>query len=418
MKIKSKSFKNRTNEEYKIILNSKLLHKNTLSSVKSSDNIENPHKIRLVQKTLKNKYFMSEKTNKKTKDNSTNIDTFDDLQNKMNKNIKNGQNIFLHNIYLANVLKMKSATNHHHIKTINLNINNLQFENSGGTENETRNYKKNYLFNSNSTDNIKKNKIDFVRKRINYNIKRLKNIMKYQNIKDINIRPSSGKSWLFDYEAKKPKINRYNIQFPYNYKKIIPKINLMKRINNSILINKERPHIIENDKIKKKSKMNFINYNNNYNKFNSYNSSINNNSYKKKNNKSIFNKSFTKIINKKGMGKHNDKQKKVQLNNQKANSIISNYINESKKNKVKRSKIKNDSLFRLKKLFNNYSSNINDMFHNNDKKYMNYDRNSKDNDKDNSLSISNNNIILNNLSPIGNSMNEEHTNATINKIFL
>ena len=161
------------------------------------------------------------------------------------KGTNNNKSCILQNLYLANLLnmeKMNLNTNNNNINSIikNVNINKCFLENC---KNSGLNEDKKYINNNNkekfynSIDSAKRKKKIFSLMRIKSNMKYIKENPFFN---DLNLQPSSEKSWLFSCE-KKNQINNRNIKNYENInkkKRIIPKINIKKNINNSNLIYK------------------------------------------------------------------------------------------------------------------------------------------------------------------------------------
>jgi hypothetical protein len=236
----------------------------------------------------------------------------------------------------------------------------------------------------NSIENKKRSKNIFSLMRIKSNMKFIK---QYPYFKDLNLRPSSEKSWLFTYEKKNSKSTSNKDKYSdnnKNNKRIIPKIHFIKNINNSNLEYKSKNFInnfILND-------YNERNINNSHNQNKICN---NNNLYQvriKKNDKIIFgynahSRNYENFIDKSQTIFKKSKLAKTNYEN--------NFI---KKKTIKRNTNKSkNNIFRMKSCKN--QNNIYKSIINNREIYLknnNENKNNMDND------ILNEDLIMNNSS--------------------
>lgn len=415
MKIHSTSFKNKTiYNPSKLKLNSKLLKKVTSSSLKSSDNIKKDNElIKVDKKKLNNIYLTLNKNIKMNiKKKKNNINNVSSLYNEKMSIGDKSRYVFLHNVLLANVINMENFN----LKTIDVNnqMNNINMnkyfekynKNSAKSYDEgSRNQKNknNKLYNS--IDNDKRYESIFATLRVKGNIKYIK---QYPYFNDLNLQPSSEKSWLFAYEKKKPTILSRNLKYggKNDNRKYIPKFNFINKANNSNLTNKMQSYNTFFIEEYKNKKLNIRDSNSNYN------------NYRKKNEKIIFNYNF---INK--GNNHNKEYKsknKSQINNKGSRLIISNYGNHcNKSSNIKKNNIVHDvkKVFRLKSC-KNYSTNRKYIINNYDKNISNFNNeNYKENNKDSDMSTINVDIISNNISSFDNLLNEDEDFISINPIF-
>ena len=418
MKIRCTSFKNKTiYNPSKLKLNSKLLKKVTSSSLKSSDNIKKDNVlIKVDKKKLNNIYLTLNKNIKMNiKKKKNNINNISSLHNEKILTGDKSRYVFLHNVLLANAINMENIN----LETIdvknqinNINMNkcfekyNKNSAKSYDKGNRNQKNKKNKLYKS--IDNDKIYKSIFATLRVKGNIKYIK---QYPYFNDLNLQPSSEKSWLFAYEKKRPIILSRNLKYggKNDNTKYIPKFNFINKANNSNLTNKKQSYntfFIEEYQNKKLNIRDSIsNYNNN---------SLNNN-YRKKNEKLIFNYNFINKGN--NNNKENESINKSQINNKRTRLIISNY--HCNKNNIKKNNIVHDvkKVFRLNSC-KNYSTNRKYIINNYDKNISNFNNEKyNENNKDSDMTTINVDIISNNISSLDNLLNEEEDFISINPIF-
>ena len=305
MKIQRTPLKNRTIINHsKLRLNPKIIKK--FSSSKKV--IKRNNKIDKLLKTLDNRKlnFIYMALNETTKSNNIEnknikkININNDIPSFPNKNIKKrnkNKSCILQNIFLAKILNMEfmdnikkndletNISNNSIIKKVNMNnyfLDNYNIYNQKPDYDIKNNNKIEKYYNS--IENKKRSKNIFSLMRIKSNMKFIK---QYPYFKDLNLRPSSEKSWLFTYEKKNSKSTSNKDKYfdnNKNNKRIIPKIHFIKNINNSNLEYKSK-NFINNFIINDYNERN-INNSHNQNKI-----CNNNNLYQariKKNDKIIF----------------------------------------------------------------------------------------------------------------------------------
>ena len=259
MKIQRSPFKNKTiYKTSKIKLNPKILKKFAFPSLKEINGAKRDKNdktmIKLENKKLNFIYMVLNKT---VKFNNFVKKYFSDYNNDKSslydKSIPKksiNKSCILQNLFLANSLNMdkinikaNNNTNNNIIKNINMNKYFLDNINKNGA----KSYDDNKLMNSNKKEFIY-NSLDSIERNKNlFSLMRIKSNMKYikQNpfFKDLNLQPSSEKTWLFSIGKNNPISNSHKIIYDENNKKsnrIIPRINLIKNINRSNLINKSK----------------------------------------------------------------------------------------------------------------------------------------------------------------------------------
>ena len=245
MKIQRSPLKNKTINTSKITINPKLKTRFRNSSLKPSKTKQDNKNLNFIYMAL-NKTIKINSVVNKSINNYNNKETKTIYDKIILKGTNNNKSCILQNLYLANLLNMEkmNLNTNNNIKSIikNVNINKCFLENC---KNSGLNEDKKYINNNNKEKFC--NSIDSAkRKKKIFSIMRIKSNMKYikENpfFNDLNLQPSSEKSWLFSCE-KKNQINNRNIKNYENInkkKRIIPKINIKKNINNSNLIFKSK----------------------------------------------------------------------------------------------------------------------------------------------------------------------------------
>ena len=213
--------------------------------------------------------------------NESNRDNTSIINEENSKNNKSHYTLF-QNVFIINSLNLNKNNKVQNNIKISEKSNNFRKENNYD-KNSINNYNKksrNYKINNSFINNNLNNRI----KNVKTPLKKVREIMKYiaqsSNFQDLNLRPSSEKSWLFHSEKKRPMTSfkqiRYNMK-SIEHKKIIHKIHSNERIN------KLRYNSIDNENFRKKIKSKITNKNNNLNFFINYNNmSSNINLYKSK----------------------------------------------------------------------------------------------------------------------------------------
>jgi hypothetical protein len=348
MKIQRNPLKNKTinNNPTKLKINPKLIKKFAYSSLRSADSIKNKTARKINNTKLSFIYMELNKTikinnynNKSTKQiNSKN--SINSLDKKYIIKRNNKKYSFLHNTFLAkslNIERMNFETNENNtinnsIKNINLNEYFFKGKKNAPLSKEDNKMQKFFY----SIDAPKKPNNIFSLMKTKLNIKYIR-----QNpyFKDLNLRPSSEKTWLFAYKKKKPFIISRNRNFLEN-KSFIPKINILKNVNKKNLIHKLKNYNYFNFEENKKDSNNYILDNNTLNN-NLYKTNIKNEKEKKKN-EMIYSYNF---INKIDNSENKINNKKYKLIKSSYNSRVNNKQNKndySDNNKNKK------NIFRLK----------------------------------------------------------------------
>ena len=276
------------------------IQRNALNNI-----IKNKH-VKLNQKKISNIFYSSifkysnslKKEDCFSKINEDNINSVLDkgfqVNNLFNKSKRD-------NTLIVNEETPKNNKNHYTlfqnlflVNSLNLNRNQIMQNNINISE-KTNNFRKENNYKKNLKNNINKKSRNYEIKNRSINndishsknsakipLKKVREIMKYitqsSNFQDLNLRPSSEKSWFFNSEKKRPmtssKKERFNMK-SIEHKKIIHKIHSNERLNNF------KCNSIDNENFKKKIKNIKINNNKNLNFFINYNNmSSNINLYK------------------------------------------------------------------------------------------------------------------------------------------
>ena len=355
MKIQRNPLKNKTinNNPTKLKINPKLIKKFAYSSLRSADSIKNKTARKINNTKLSFIYMELNKTikinnynNKSTKQiNSKN--SINSLDKKYIIKRNNKKYSFLHNTFLAkslNIERMNFETNENNtinnsIKNINLNEYFFKGKKNAPLSKEDNKMQKFFY----SIDAPKKPNNIFSLMKTKLNIKYIR-----QNpyFKDLNLRPSSEKTWLFAYKKKKPFIISRNRNFLEN-KSFIPKINILKNVNKKNLIHKLKNYNYFNFEENKKDSNNYILDNNTLNN-NLYKTNIKNDKEKKKN-EMIYSYNFINKIDNSENKINNKKYKLIKSsynsrvnNKQNKNDYSDNNKNKNKKNIFRLKSCKND----------------------------------------------------------------------------
>ena len=211
--------------------------------------------------------------------NESNRDTTSFINEETSKNNKNHYTLF-QNIFLVNSLNLNR--NHKIQNNINISEKSNYFR-------KDNNYDKNLTNNINKNSRNNKIKNNIINKDLNQSkicvkipSKKVRQIMKYltqsSNFDDLNLRPSSEKSWLFNSEKKRPKT--LSKQARNKIKRIEPK-KLIHKINSNERLNKFICKSNDNENFQKKIKNNNLNYFINYNNLSSNINLYKNNKEKK-----------------------------------------------------------------------------------------------------------------------------------------
>ena len=355
MKIQRNPLKNKTinNNPTKLKINPKLIKKFAYSSLRSADSIKNKTARKINNTKLSFIYMELNKTikinnynNKSTKQiNSKN--SINSLDKKYIIKRNNKKYSFLHNTFLAkslNIERMNFETNENNtinnsIKNINLNEYFFKGKKNAPLSKEDNKMQKFFY----SIDAPKKPNNIFSLMKTKLNIKYIR-----QNpyFKDLNLRPSSEKTWLFAYKKKKPFIISRNRNFLEN-KSFIPKINILKNVNKKNLIHKLKNNNYFNFEENKKDSNNYILDNNTLNN-NLYKTNIKNEKEKKKN-EMIYSYNFINKIDNSENKINNKKYKLIKSsynsrvnNKQNKNDYSDNNKNKNKKNIFRLKSCKND----------------------------------------------------------------------------
>ena len=355
MKIQRNPLKNKTinNNPTKLKINPKLIKKFAYSSLRSADSIKNKTARKINNTKLSFIYMELNKTikinnynNKSTKQiNSKN--SINSLDKKYIIKRNNKKYSFLHNTFLAkslNIERMNFETNENNtinnsIKNINLNEYFFKGKKNAPLSKEDNKMQKFFY----SIDAPKKPNNIFSLMKTKLNIKYIR-----QNpyFKDLNLRPSSEKTWLFAYKKKKPFIISRNRNFLEN-KSFIPKINILKNVNKKNLIHKLKNYNYFNFEENKKDSNNYILDNNTLNN-NLYKTNIKNEKEKKKN-EMIYSYNFINKIDNSENKINNKKYKLIKSsynsrvnNKQNKNDYSDNNKNKNKKNIFRLKSCKND----------------------------------------------------------------------------
>ena len=246
MKIQRNPLKNKTiNNTSKIRINPKLktiFRNSSLKTSKTKQDNKNLNYIYMaLNKTIKINSFVNKSIN-----NYNNNETKTIYNKIILKGGNNNKSCILQNLFLANLLNMEkmNLNANNSISSINsiiknVNINKCFLENC---KNSTSKEDKKYI--NNNKENLYSSIDSAKRKKKIFSLMRIKSNMKYikENpfFNDLNLQPSSEKSWLFSCEKKNPIKNKNIKNYENNNKKkrIIPKIYIKKNINNSNLIYK------------------------------------------------------------------------------------------------------------------------------------------------------------------------------------
>ena len=356
MKIQRNPLKNKTinNNPTKLKINPKLIKKFAYSSLRSADSIKNKTARKINNTKLSFIYMELNKTikinnynNKSTKQiNSKN--SINSLDKKYIIKRNNKKYSFLHNTFLAkslNIERMNFETNENNtinnsIKNINLNEYFFKGKKNAPPLSKEDNKMQKFFY---SIDAPKKPNNIFSLMKTKLNIKYIR-----QNpyFKDLNLRPSSEKTWLFAYKKKKPFIISRNRNFLEN-KSFIPKINILKNVNKKNLIHKLKNYNYFNFEENKKDSNNYILDNNTLNN-NLYKTNIKNDKEKKKN-EMIYSYNFINKIDNSENKINNKKYKLIKSsynsrvnNKQNKNDYSDNNKNKNKKNIFRLKSCKND----------------------------------------------------------------------------
>ena len=356
MKIQRNPLKNKTinNNPTKLKINPKLIKKFAYSSLRSADSIKNKTARKINNTKLSFIYMELNKTikinnynNKSTKQiNSKN--SINSLDKKYIIKRNNKKYSFLHNTFLAkslNIERMNFETNENNtinnsIKNINLNEYFFKGKKNAPPLSKEDNKMQKFFY---SIDAPKKPNNIFSLMKTKLNIKYIR-----QNpyFKDLNLRPSSEKTWLFAYKKKKPFIISRNRNFLEN-KSFIPKINILKNVNKKNLIHKLKNYNYFNFEENKKDSNNYILDNNTLNN-NLYKTNIKNEKEKKKN-EMIYSYNFINKIDNSENKINNKKYKLIKSsynsrvnNKQNKNDYSDNNKNKNKKNIFRLKSCKND----------------------------------------------------------------------------
>lgn len=404
MKIQRSPLKNKTiNNHSKLRLNPKIFRKYSSKKFAKRTNEIGKSMITFDNTKLNFIYMALNKTIK-----LNNIECKDSKNNNINnipifhtKNIRKrnkNKSCILQNVFLAKTLNMEytdnsekndletNISNNSIIKKVNMSkyfINNYNKNGQKSDYDYKYNNKKQKCYNS--IGNTKtRNKI-FPFMKIKSNIKFIK---QYPFFKDLNLRPSSEKSWLFTYEKKNTKdILNKDKYSNNNNKRIIPKFHFIKNTNSSNLEYKSKNFnnfILDNNNINNINNVHNLN-NNNYNNINS-----NNNLYQeriKKNDNIIFGYNYIHNRN-----YNNFREKSSQTSIKRPKIKRANYANNFiKKKNIKRNSNKDkNNVFRMKssKTQNNIYKNIinNRIIY---LKHNNENKKNMDNDYENLIMINN-----------------------------
>ena len=356
MKIQRNPLKNKTinNNPTKLKINPKLIKKFAYSSLRSADSIKNKTARKINNTKLSFIYMELNKTikinnynNKSTKQiNSKN--SINSLDKKYIIKRNNKKYSFLHNTFLAkslNIERMNFENNENNtinnsIKNINLNEYFFKGKKNAPPLSKEDNKMQKFFY---SIDAPKKPNNIFSLMKTKLNIKYIR-----QNpyFKDLNLRPSSEKTWLFAYKKKKPFIISRNRNFLEN-KSFIPKINILKNVNKKNLIHKLKNYNYFNFEENKKDSNNYILDNNTLNN-NLYKTNIKNEKEKKKN-EMIYSYNFINKIDNSENKINNKKYKLIKSsynsrvnNKQNKNDYSDNNKNKNKKNIFRLKSCKND----------------------------------------------------------------------------
>lgn len=247
MKIQRSPLKNKTINTSKIRINPKLKTRFRNSSLKTSKTKQDNKNLNFIymalNQTIKINSFVNRSIN-----NYNNKETKTIYDKIILKGTNNNKSCILQNLYLANLLNMgkKNLNSNNSINSIikNVNINKCFLENC---KNSASNDDKKYINNNNKEKEKFYSSIDSAkRKKKIFSLMRIKSNMRYIKdnpfFNDLNLQPSSEKSWFFSCEKKNPINNRNNKNYENINKKkrIIPKINIKKNLNNSNLIFKSK----------------------------------------------------------------------------------------------------------------------------------------------------------------------------------
>ena len=356
MKIQRNPLKNKTinNNPTKLKINPKLIKKFAYSSLRSADSIKNKTARKINNTKLSFIYMELNKTikinnynNKSTKQiNSKN--SINSLDKKYIIKRNNKKYSFLHNTFLAkslNIERMNFETNENNtinnsIKNINLNEYFFKGKKNAPPLSKEDNKMQKFFY---SIDAPKKPNNIFSLMKTKLNIKYIR-----QNpyFKDLNLRPSSEKTWLFAYKKKKPFIISRNRNFLEN-KSFIPKINILKNVNKKNLIHKLKNYNYFNFEENKKDSNNYILDNNTLNN-NLYKTNVKNDK-EKKINEMIYSYNFINKIDNSENKINNKKYKLIKSsynsrvnNKQNKNDFSDNNKNKNKKNIFRLKSCKND----------------------------------------------------------------------------
>ena len=324
--------------------------------------------------------------------NESNRDNTSIINEETSINNKNHYTLF-QNIFLINSLNLNR--NHNMKNNINISGKSYNFREDNKYEKNLTNSINKKSRNDKIKNSINNNVLNHSKKNVKVPLKRVRDIMKYlaqsSNFQDLNLRPSSEKSWYFKSEKKRPKtsskIERY-IMKSAEHKKIIHKIHSNEKINKFKYIS------IDNDNFKKKIK----NKNNNLHFFINISNKSSNikicKSHKDKKDKIIL------IRNNINRRKEPNSIKPYYLNN--INIVHKNYITKNQTiKKYRLNSCKNSNCYRRKILINNHKENNMTLNHNNDNKKCD-------------LKV---NIISKNFPSYDNSGNRDNNLDFINSIF-
>ena len=423
MKIQRTPLKNRTIINHsKLRLNPKIIKK--FSSSKKV--IKRNNKIDKLLKTLDNRKlnFIYMALNETTKSNNIEnknikkININNDIPSFPNKNIKKrnkNKSCILQNIFLAKILNMEfmdnmkkndletNISNNSIIKKVNMNnyfLDNYNIYNQKPDYDIKNNNKIEKYYNS--IENKKRSKNIFSLMRIKSNMKFIK---QYPYFKDLNLRPSSEKSWLFTYEKKNSKSTSNKDKYfdnNKNNKRIIPKIHFIKNINNSNLEYKSK-NFINNFIINDYNERN-INNSHNQNKI------CNNNNLYQARIKKNYNIIFGYNAHSRNYENFSDKSQTIFKKSKLAKTNYENNFIKKKTIKRNTNKSKNN-IFRMKSCKN--QNNIYKSIINNRKIYLK-NNNEKKNNMDND--ILNEDLIMNN-SSFSDIANEREDFTFLNSIY-
>ena len=406
MKIQRNPLKNKTIiNPSKLRLNSKIIKRFTNSSIKTSKTILDNKNLNFIymalNKTIKLNNLINQSTNKHIRsDKSTSYD----------KNIQknnNNKSCVLQNMFLVNLLnkeKIKLNTNHiinNNIKKVNMNKYFIEnYKNSSLYED------KKYINNNKKEKNY--NSIDSTkRKQKIFFLMNTKSNMRYikENpfFKDLNLQPSSEKSWLFAYDKPNRIKNKNSKIFENNIsKRLIPKINIKKNINKSNLLIKSKNYnkfLLKDFKIRKGNRTHTKKINCNISNKSIYKTNIT------KNDKIIFGYKCMK----------NKNYKNQTINNIKNNKLSKlNYENYYNKRKINNENNNQKNILRLNSC--KYPKNIPRIIFNNELlNSLNYNENKEDNKDIETNNINEDEIMTNAL--FSDDINENDDCYFINPIY-